>query len=599
MSNFSQLLTVRGELRHYLSILSLMQILLIYPYFLDARVLTVEDVGSVPLGVYYVASLLKENNYDVEILNWHDIHQTPEKIREILTEKKPDVIGFSILHGNRWGGIDIARIARQIDPRVTIVFGGVGATFLWEHFLTHFAEIDYVVLGEGEYTFLELIRQLEPENQKDTESISGLAFRRGGRAFRTAERPLIKHLDDLPDPARHFDFPHLSLTRGCAGNCNFCGSPGFWGRHVRFHSAEYFVGQLKRLYHKGIHFFYFSDDTFTANRKRVIEVCRMIIEAGLEITWNVISRVDYVNEETLFWMRKAGCIQISYGVESGSEKIRNFLQKKTTTGSIHKAFALTQKYGIMARAYFIYGCPDESRQTIGETIDLIDRIKPLGAVFYILDIFPGTQLYEDFKQRSNATDDIWLNRIEDILYFETDPDLTRELILEFGQTLRAHFYKNLPHYTDALELIDDPELYPQHSDFYTRLAMTFDYGDYARVEQIENKDRIAANLYQKALEYHPHADAFLGLGILFQKKGAIRESIEVLSRGLSHFPDDSRLNICMGTSLMNLGQWEQALSRFLRFQDNKDAIRFAAICYRSLGDESNAAVFQKKLEQIG
>ena len=164
--------------------------------------------------------------------------------------------------------------------------------------------------------------------------------------------------------------------------------------------------------------------------------------------------------------------------------------------------------------------------------------------------------------------------------------------------LRSHFYKNLPQYVDALQLIDEPELYPQHAAFYTRLAMTFDYGDYARIEQIENKNRIAANLYQKALGYYPHAEAYLGLGILFQKSGASLESTEILARGLSHFPDDSRLNICMGTSLMNLGQWEQALSRFLRYQDNKDALRFAAVCYRSVGDERNAAAFQKKFEQM-
>ena len=129
-----------------------MKILLIYPYFLEARVLTTEDVSAVPLGVYYVAAVLKENNYDVEILNWHNINATPEKIKEIIVEKKPEVIGFSILHGNRWGGIEIARIAKTIDPTVTIVFGGVGATFLWEHFLSHFSEVDYVVIGEGERT---------------------------------------------------------------------------------------------------------------------------------------------------------------------------------------------------------------------------------------------------------------------------------------------------------------------------------------------------------------------------------------------------------------------------------------------------------------
>jgi len=575
-----------------------MKILLIYPYFIETRVLTVEDVSAVPLGVYFVAAVLKENNYNVEVLNWHDINAAPDKIKNILVEKKPDVIGFSILHGNRWGGLEIARIAKQINPRVTVVFGGVGATFLWEHFLIHFSEVDYVVIGEGEYTFLHLVRHLESGHPGAIASLNGLAFRKDGRPVRTADAAPITPLDDLPDPARYFTYQHLSLTRGCAGDCTFCGSPRFWGRHVRFHSADYFVEQIQRLYQKGSHFFYFSDDTFTVNKKRVIEVCKKIIEKELDITWNAISRVDYINEEILFWMRKAGCIQISYGVESGSEKIRNFLQKKIATENILNAFTLTQNYGIMARAYFIYGCPEESWQTIQETIDLIDRIKPLSAVFYILDIFPGTRLYEDFKHRLKHTDDVWLKRIEDIMYFETDLDLTQELILMFGQKLRSHFYESLPRFVEALDLIDNEDLYPQHSAFYSRLAMTFDYGDYSRIPEIENKDRITANLYQQAIRYYPNAEAYLGLGVLFQKRGATRESIEILSQGLTHFPEDARLNICMGVSLMNLELWDRALSHFLEFQGVKEAVHFASLCYKALGDKKKATALLQKFEKM-
>jgi anaerobic magnesium-protoporphyrin IX monomethyl ester cyclase len=581
-----------------MSNLSPMKILLIYPYFLETRVLTAEDVSAVPLGVYYVAAVLKENNYDVEILNWHNINATPEKINEILVEKKPEVIGFSILHGNRWGGIEIARIAKKIDPAVTIVFGGVGATFLWEHFLSHFSEVDYVVIGEGEHTFFNLVEHLESGHLQKIEALNGLAYRKDGQAVRAADAVAINRLDDLPDPAKYFTYQHLSLTRGCAGNCKFCGSPRFWGRNVRFHSADYFVGQLQRLYQKGIRFFYFSDDTFTLNKKRVIEICRKIIDKQMNIAWNAISRVDYISEEIIYWMRKAGCIQISYGVESGSEKIRNFLQKKIATGAIQNAFDLTQRYGIMARAYFIYGCPQESRQTIQDTMDLIDRIKPLSAVFYILDIFPGTRLYEDFKHRLKHTDDIWLNRIEDVMYFETDPDLTRELILTFGQILRSHFYNSLSGFVDAVDLIDKEDLYPLHSKFFSRLAMTFDYGDYSRIEEIKNKDTIAVKLYQRALIYAPHAEAYLGLGVLYQKRGASRESIDILSQGLEHFCDDARLNICMGVSLMNMEQWDEALSRFLEFQDVKEAARFAALCYKALGDEKKSAAYLKTFNRM-
>jgi radical SAM superfamily enzyme YgiQ (UPF0313 family) len=119
-------------------------------------------------------------------------------------------------------------------------------------------------------------------------------------------------------------------------------------------------------------------------KDRVVEICKKIIEKDLKITWFAISRVNFVDEEMLYWMRKAGCVQISYGVESGSEEIRKVLNKNIRTDDIKRAFALTTKYGILSRAYFIYGSPGENYETIQETIDLIHEIKPLSTIFYIL-----------------------------------------------------------------------------------------------------------------------------------------------------------------------------------------------------------------------
>ncbi|MBU0987228.1 MAG: cobalamin-dependent protein, partial [Proteobacteria bacterium] len=279
-----------------------MKILLIYPYWLEHRADT-EDVTVVPIGVYYVGAVLKENNYDVEILNWHNINATPEKIEATLREKNPDVIGFSILQANRWGGIEIARVAKNINPRVKIVFGGASATFLWRHFLTHFPEIDFVVIGEGEYSFLNLVRALEKGNDEHLSDIKGIAFRKDGEVARTKPAEPIRDLDRLPVPARYFEYQHLSLTRGCPGKCNFCGSPKFWGPKVRFHSTEYFVDELERLYQKGVRFFYFSDDTFSIDKNRVIAICKKILEKNLKIAWVAISRVNYMSEEIVAWMR--------------------------------------------------------------------------------------------------------------------------------------------------------------------------------------------------------------------------------------------------------------------------------------------------------
>lgn len=564
----------------------IVKILLIYPYCLEDR-LHAEEVSFVPIGLYYIGALLKENNYDVEILNWHNINETPQKIKETFIEKKPDVIGFSIVHANRWGAIDIARIAKQLDTDVKIVFGGVGATFLWKHLLTHFKEIDFAVTGEGEHTFLSLIKCFEKNRSgktrhKNIKNIKGIAFRKDGKVVKNKPADKIQNLDELPVPAKYFTYQHVALTRGCPGNCTFCGSPKLWGHKVRFHSADYFVKQIELLYEKGVKFFYFSDDTFTFKKELVIEVCKKIIERDLQIIWVAISRVNYVSEEILYWMRKAGCIQISYGVESGSEKIRDILNKNIKTDQIKTAFALTTKYGILARAYFIYGCPGENWDTIQETIDLIHEIKPLGTIFYILDIFPGTALYSDFKRRARQTDNAWLERVEDVMYFETDPALSRELILAFGKKLRTDFYENLSGFADEVKLIDDKKLYKMHSDFCSRLAMTFDHGDYSGIEGVKDKEGVAERLYEKSLGYYPDHRAYLGLGIIKQKKRLYEESINVLLDGVEKFPDSEQLHICLGISYMNIGKYNKAISYFQKFKDSDQARYYIESCYKAL-----------------
>ncbi|MCG2721695.1 MAG: radical SAM protein [Thermodesulfovibrionales bacterium] len=559
-----------------------MKILLIYPYFLDDR-LQAEDAGVVPIGVYYVGALLKEHGYDVEVLNWHDINKNPGEIEATLREKKPDIIGFSLVHANRWGGIDIARIARNLLPEVSIVFGGIGATFLWEHLLRNFGEIDYIVLGEGEYSFLNLVRCLEKGEDNEISGIKGIAYRKGKTPVKTAAAEFVRDLDQLPMPSKFFAFPHVSSSRGCPSNCTFCGSPQFWGRRVRFHSPEYFVAQLEQLSRKGISFFYVSDDTFTMREDRVIDICKGIVAKGLKISWFAISRVNCVSEEMLCWMRKAGCIQISYGVESGSEKIRQTLCKNIKTEDIKKAFALTTRYGILPRAYFIYGSPGETEETIQETVDLMHEIRPLSMVSYILDIFPGTALYEDFQQRTKLGDNIWLERIEDIMYCETDQKLPEDKVLSFGGKLRTEYYRGLPGFADAISLADREDLHESHADFLSRLGMTFSHGDYAAVDAIPDKEGVAERLFKRALSYFPDHRAYLGLGILKQKQGKYEESIALLSEGEKHFPASDQLALCLGLSHMNLAHYTKALQCFDRFPDSPQIAPYRAACYRALG----------------
>ncbi len=560
-----------------------MRILLIYPYFLEDRI-HADEISVPPMGIYYVGAMLKAHGYPVEILNWHAIHKTEHLIAETLKKAKPDIIGFSILHANRWGGIDIARKAKALNPKVKIVFGGIGATFLWRHLMTHFKEIDFVVLGEGEFAFLDLVKAIEKDDDSHIGEIKGLAFRQGPELKRIEPAPRLRDLDELPMPAQYFTYSHVAFTRGCPGNCTFCGSPRFWGHKVRTHSPEYFVDQLEMLNQKGVKQFYFSDDTFTFHATAVIAICREIIHRKLDITWVAISRVNYINKKLLAWMRRAGCTQISFGVESGSEAVRKRLNKKINTEQVKKAFSLTRKYGIMARAYFIYGSPGETNETIQATMDLIHAIKPLSAIFYILDLFPGTQLYTEFMERLGLTDDIWLERVEDILYFEKDPLLTREMVLDFGKQLREDFYQHLPEFVDQVKLIQDPAFNCLHADFYSRLAMTFSHGDYTHPETINSPQTIAEKLYKKALQYHEDHRAFLGLGMLFQQQRKFEDAKNIVDQGLAEFPDSFDLILCQAVNHMNSNDYKAALTLLQPHKDQPAARTYMAHCREAIGN---------------
>ncbi len=536
------------------------RIVLIYPPFLEAR-LHEEDIRPMPIGVYHLAAVLKEMGCEVLLINLNDGGLSSEAALEAIARFRPGVAGFSILNANRWGGIEMARRIKDRDAAIVTVFGGVGASTLWEHFLTHFAAIDYVVIGEGEQAFPALVRWIEATPQGDPGRLRGVAFRRQGRPARTDCEAFIEDLDALPDPTRHFTYQHLALTRGCPANCRFCGSPGIWGRRVRWHSATYFVDQMERLASRGVSFVYISDDTFTLRKETVRAVCRGIRARRLDIRWAAISRVDTVDEEVLGWMRQAGCIQISYGIESANREVRRLLDKRIRLNDVRAAFAATRRCGILPRAYFIYGCPGDSWQTMQENLDLMAEIKPLGAIFYILDIYPGTRLYADYLERSGQTDDLWLAPIEDILYYETDPDMDQETVRAYGDFLRTGFYRMLPSFAEGIELTEDPVFHPLHADFLSRLAMTFHQGDLARIAAIPGKRRAAERLYRRALDYHPDARAFLGLGMLCQQRGALVEAAELLGRGLAHFPQDEALQTCLAVNEMNRGAFDRALKR--------------------------------------
>lgn len=524
-----------------------MNIVLIYPFFAIER-FHIENIEALPIGLHYLGALLQEQGHGVELLNWYDIKNQPQIIQDALLALKPDLVGFSIFHGNRWGGIQLAKIFKEHFPDVPIIFGGIGATFLDEHLLRHFPWIDIIVRGEGEITFPALIRHIESQNSFD--ALPGLTLRIGNTIQRNKDAEPIEDLDALPMPAAFYTFHHLAISRGCPGKCTFCGSPKFWGPRVRFHSAGYFVGQLEILYKKGHRFFHFSDDTFTLRKKLVLEICTLIVDKKLDITWAAISRVDCIDQEMLRAMRMAGCIQISFGVESGSESIRGELNKKFSEEQIHRAFALTASYGILTRAYIIYGCPGENSETVKETIQLLRDIRPLVTIFHVLSVFPGTFLYDLFKSQTGATDDIWLYYEEDLFLFEIDKRLSAEMVSQFGTTLKQGLMESIPDFFHSLELVDDKELFPFHAAFLSRLALTLDRGDYPHALPEGAAQDLARELYYKALGYAPDARAYWGLGLLAQAEGDDQKAEAILQEGLQVFPEDPILVRVLNNTLL-------------------------------------------------
>ncbi len=557
-----------------------MKIALVNPACLDPRI-SDKDAGIVPIGLFYIGAVLEHNGFSTEIVNLAQKGTDPlQAFRDFAARVMPDIIGFSVTNPNRWNAIECAIAAQQLPCDPVIVFGGPAATFMAQYFLTLCPAIDYIVTGEGEITFLELVKAVSQGRKQDIKNIKGLVFRQDkNNITETGRRRPADSLDSFAHPSDYFVYNHLAMSRGCPGKCTFCGSPEFWkDSRVRSHSPSWFADEIQALARKGVSHFYISDDTFTMDRQKTMQLCRLIIEKKLRITWNAISRVDCIDEDILFHMRRAGCIQLSFGVESGSEKIRKTLGKPVNQETIISAFRLTASYGILPRAYFIYGSPGETSETIQNSVELLKKIKPLAAIFYMLVIFPGTFLYRKALKQGLVSPEIWNDKIEDIPWFELDENLDFPMVKSFGDQLRTAFYSSVDEFAHSLTPVDINELYPFHADFLSRLAMTFSHGEYAKDSRIKNQDITAEHLYHKALSFWPDSRAFLGLAMLAQKKRQFDKAGQILEKGLKEHPSDRDLNICTGINFMNQGRFRAALDIFEPFRQFPETARYINIC---------------------
>ncbi len=372
-----------------------------------------------PLGLLYLAASQREKTpHTVEVIDAQVEELTYPRLKERIRAARPDVVGISCMTFTLLDSLRTAYIVKEIDNDIRVVLGGCHVHLFPEE-TVRLAAVDYGVLGEGEEVFIELLNHLD--DKKALAGVPGVVFaENGGRIINTGYRPFIRDLDRIPFPARDLSpymkyssilAPRLPVTtmftsRGCPFSCTFCDRPHL-GKKFRARSPKNVVDEMEQCTRMGIHEFLMYDDTFTVRKERVIEICRDIVRRKLDVGWDIRTRVDTVTPEMIRALGKAGCRGIHYGVESGTQKILNVLGKGITIEEVRDVFRLTQKAGVMVLAYFMIGCPTETREDIATTLRVMNSLKPDYAHITIFTPFPGTKIYLDGLRNGMIKKDYW------------------------------------------------------------------------------------------------------------------------------------------------------------------------------------------------
>lgn len=394
-----------------------------------------------PLGLLCLAAYLKREGHKVWVVDGSI--DSFSYLMNLIKKEKPDVLGITAMTFLWKKAVKILELVKTDFPSIFTVVGGAHPTFYPKQCFSDSPHLDAVVISEGELTFSELCNNLE--KGKSLDNVSGLAIRKkDGKIKINKPRPAIKDLDGLPMPARELvdisrykpaleQYKRLPVTnmmgsRGCPFQCLFCSH--VCGDSIRYRSPKKIIEEIKILVNDyGIKDIAFWDDTMTVDKKRVLEICRLIKEEGLDITWSAQARVNTVNPEVLKAMKKAGCWKIFYGVESLLQKNLNALKKGTKVENAFDAVKWTKKAGIAAETSFIFGIPGETYEDAKETVKKIIKLNPDYMKCFPLTPIPGTELYENVdKYGKMLTDDLdkfTENKIVFVPYTMTEEQLKK------------------------------------------------------------------------------------------------------------------------------------------------------------------------------
>jgi anaerobic magnesium-protoporphyrin IX monomethyl ester cyclase len=412
-----------------------------------------------PLGLGYLAAILLKNKYKVDVIDCQVLNTSYKEVKQKLIKRKPDIVGITSTTLTYKSALQIAKIAKELNPNCLTILGGCHATF-WDNKVFQDSQyIDIIVRGEGEQTILELVDRFEKD--KPFHDVLGITCKNGKEIVQNPLRPYIEDLDSLPFPAHHlWQISHLKkygkvifpvmTSRGCTFWCEFCTAVRMFGRRYRARSPKNVVDELEFLQKNyGAEQFTFYDDTFTVNQARTAEICEEIIKRNLKIEWDCETRVDMVSKELLQKMKKAGCFAVWYGLESGSQKLLNAMGKGISLNQVLRAFKWTKDVGLMAVVGVILGSPNETKETAWETIEFVERLNPDDVGYYIATPYPGTPMYDAVKEKG------WL-RVTDFDRYDTAtpifelPSMTMQELREIREEAFHRFYLRPQYFLNML-----------------------------------------------------------------------------------------------------------------------------------------------------
>lgn len=374
----------------------------------------------VPISLPSIAAMLQAK-YDVKIIDCMTEDVSFEQLKKILKEEKPDLVIVNVATFSFNSDIQVATMCKKLKILSAAI--GIHITTLPDYALK-LSDFSFLIRGEPELTCLKLVGALaKKDKKKNLKKIDGISYKEKGKIFHNKPRKPVQDLDKLPFPARellhnekyimpltHEPYTLIIPSRGCPYSCIFCTAHKYYGKKQRYRSVKNIVEEIKEIvYENKVYHIGMWSDTFTLNKKLVLEFCKAIKKENLHLkfSWYCNSRVDCLDEEMIKEMASANCKVMTLGVESLNKDILKNIKKGITPEQVEKTIKLCRKYSIETQTHIIFGLPGETKKTVNETIKGILRMKPDYAQFYCAIPFPGTEFYDYVEKNNLITTKNW------------------------------------------------------------------------------------------------------------------------------------------------------------------------------------------------